>query len=408
MNIIFKIAWRNVWRHPRRTMVLMASIAVGVFGYLGASAFNRGFLDQMVESTINLQGGHITISARGFHENPSVARYIANPGEVEGVLRSIPAVDYAPLVSLSGMINSAEASAGVVIQGVDPRREQKVTVIASTVVAGEYLHAQGPENEIVIGQELAEKLHVRPGEKVVLMTSDLEKNINSGAYRIAGVFQTVSPDFDKAFVYIHKKAAQELAGYKDQISSFTLKLQKPSELALVAQRLQSRLQTQRYEVLTWKDRNRLLELSLKFYDFVNVIVLLILFTVIAFSIANAFLMVIYERIYEFGVMMANGVLPKKIRQILYFESLFITLVGSFIGYVITIAVLLYLHKVGVNLADFAKGLGKLGVGAILYPEVNWWDIVLGSIVINTIVLISVIYPAHKASRFEVVDAMRFE
>ncbi|MCH8981771.1 hypothetical protein IH922_07105, partial [candidate division KSB1 bacterium] len=98
MNILLKISWRNIWRNPRRTWVLITSIAVGIFGYMGTSAFSRGFLVQMVESTINLHGGHVTIAAKGYHENPNIRLFIRNPEHVEQFLNEINGVHYGPLV----------------------------------------------------------------------------------------------------------------------------------------------------------------------------------------------------------------------------------------------------------------------------------------------------------------------
>ncbi|NIR48194.1 ABC transporter permease, partial [candidate division KSB1 bacterium] len=212
MEIIFKIAWRNVWRNPRRSWVLMTSIAVGVLGYLGTTSFSRGFLEQMVEASINLHGGDIMIAAKGYHENPNIRMYMKQPERIADVLKKIDRLDYAPLVSFPGMINSSEKASGVVINGVIPKQEAKITVVPNSITQGRYLDGNNGERQMVLGEELAGHLNVRLGEKVVLMTSDLENNINAGAYRIVGLYRTVSPDFDKAYVYLHQSAAQRLAG----------------------------------------------------------------------------------------------------------------------------------------------------------------------------------------------------
>ncbi len=118
-------------------------------------------------------------------------------------------------------------------------------------------------------------------------------------------------------------------------------------------------------------------------------------------------MVIYERIYEFGIMMANGVHPKKIRHMLYTEAFFMTVIGMLVGFVVSVGILGYLGRVGLDLSAFAQGLSKFGVGALVYPEIATLDVTIGVLVIILIVAMSVLYPAIKASRFEVVDAIRF-
>lgn len=406
MKILLKISWRNIWRNPRRTWVLVTSIAVGVIGYMGTSAFSRGFLVQMVESTINLHGGHITIASKGYHENPNIRLFISNPKQIEQQLNEISNIEHAPIVSLSGMVNSAEKAGGVMIYGVVPEQESYITAIAQSMVEGNYLTDQ--DNEIVIGTELAEKLRVRIGEKVVLMTSDLNKDINSGAYRIAGLFETASPDFDKTSVYLHMKAAQDLAGYTNQISAVNIKLNEALELESIVQTVKTKLGNNELEILSWRDRNPLLVLSLDLYDFSIIIIVTILFVAIAFSLANSFLMVIYERIHELGIMMANGVFPQKVRFMLYLEAFLMTFLGTTIGYAVSVALLGYFGQAGIDLSAFADGIGKFGVGAMLYPKMAAEDFIIGLLVIFVIVFLSVLWPSIKASRFEVVDAIRFE
>ncbi|MFQ5651486.1 MAG: ABC transporter permease, partial [bacterium] len=405
MKIILKIAWRNVWRNPRRSLVLITSIAVGVFGYLGTTAFSRGFLEQMVDAAINLHGGHIMITAKGYQDNPNIRAFIRTPEQIEKVLDGFADLESAPLVSIAGMISSSETAAGVSINGVVPERESNITTIAQSILDGQYFSGANGKNEIVIGEALAKKLNVILGEKVVLMISGLDNTISSGAYRVVGIYRVSNPDFEKAFVYLEQRQAQTLAGYGDSVTAFSIRT--PLEVDGLKARLTAKLAGKNLEVLSWKDRNKLLELALKLYDFSLVITIAILFTAIAFSIANAFLMVIYERIYELGIMMANGVLPKKIRLMLYFETFFITLLGLALGLLVSVTVLGYWAYTGLDLTDFASGLSRFGVGAIIYPKIALYDIVVGVVVINMIVLASVLYPSFKASRFEVVDAIRF-
>lgn len=407
MKIILKIAWRNVWRNPRRSWVLVTSIAVGVFGYLGTIAFSRGFIAQMIETTINLRGGHMMIAAKGYNQNPQIRLFIQEPQRVEKILDDMSGLRYSPVVSFQGMVNSSEAASGVVINGVQPERESKVTIISRSVVQGRYLTGSGAFHEIVIGEALAEKLHVELGEKIVLLATDLNNNINSGAYEVVGLFRSVSPDFDKTFVYLPMHLARELVGYSEEATAFFVRLNKGVNLESTLSEIKSKLDNDELEVLSWKDQNPLLVLSMEAYNDSLILVVGILFTAIAFSVANSFLMVIYERIHEFGIMMANGVLPRKIRSMLYLEALLILLIGMAVGYVISAAMLGYWGHIGLDLSAFAKGLGKFGVGSLVYPDVAASDIIIGFVVIIIVVLLSVIYPSIKASRFEAAKAIHF-
>ncbi|RMD92491.1 MAG: ABC transporter permease [Calditrichaeota bacterium] len=407
MKMLFKIAWRNIWRNPRRSWVLITSIAVGILGYLGTIAFSRGFVMQMIETVINLQGGHLMIQPRGYYQNPRIGLKISKPERIEKILDQLTIdVNYAPFVSFQGMINSAEAATGVIIYGVDPYLEPNITIVSSSITQGRYLTA-GKGGEIVIGERLAKKLKVRLGEKVVLMATDMMNNINSGAFRIVGLFHTTSPDFDRSHAFIHLNEAQAFIGYSNEITGISVRLQNEHLLETLEKTLETKLTGLPVEILTWKERNPLVVLSLEAYDAMVILIIVILFSAIAFSIANVFLMVIYERIREFGIMMANGTKPKNIVIMLFLEALLITFIGLISGFTFSVAYLSYWQHVGLDLSAFAKGLAKFGVGSHVYPEIIIQDILWGIMLITVIVLISVIYPAVKAARFKVVEAISF-
>lgn len=407
MKMLFKIAWRNIWRNPRRSWVLITSIAVGILGYLGTIAFSRGFVMQMIETVINLQGGHLMIQPRGYYQNPRIGLKIAKPERIEKILDELTIdVNYAPFVSFQGMINSAEAATGIIINGVDPYLEPNITIVSSSITQGRYLTA-GKGGEIVIGERLAKKLKVRLGEKVVLMATDMMNNINSGAFRIVGLFHTTSPDFDRSHTFIHLNEAQAFIGYSNEITGISVRLQNEHLLETLEKTLETKLTGLPVEILTWKERNPLVVLSLEAYDAMVILIIVILFSAIAFSIANVFLMVIYERIREFGIMMANGTKPKNIVIMLFLEALLITFIGLISGFTFSVAYLSYWQHVGLDLSAFAKGLAKFGVGSHVYPEIIIQDILWGIMLITVIVLISVIYPAVKAARFKVVEAISF-
>ncbi len=408
MSILIKIAWRNIWRNPRRSWVLITALAVGVFSFLGAVAYIDGFSIQMVDSAINLQGGHIQVSGRGYHENPTIRTYVPDVARVERAIAEIDAIRYAPQATTPGMINSAEQASGVVITGVNPVREQTVSSVAESIVEGAYLSPEGEANEVVIGAALAERLNVLLGEKVVLMANDLDNEVSAGAYRIVGLFRTNSSDFDKTNVYLHLNQARELIGYTgEQASTLTLRLDPGLDLVETAIRLQTTLDAPDLEILTWRERSPLLVMMNEMMDLANVFLVVILFTAIAFTLVNSFVMVIFERIREIGIMSANGVRPGQVRLMLYLEAVFIVLLGTAVGGALAVVLITWWSAVGLDLSAFAEGLSSFGAASVIYPYVHWGHILNGFVMIFVMVLLAVLYPAVKASRFETVDAINY-
>ncbi|MCH8960484.1 MAG: ABC transporter permease [Bacteroidetes bacterium] len=408
MSIFIKIAWRNIWRNPRRSWVLISALAVGVFSFLGAVAYIDGFSIQMIDSAINLGGGHIQVSARGYHENPTIRTYLPDVARVEQVAAGIAGVRYAPLAATPGMINSAEQASGVIISGVDPVLESHVTTLDSSIVEGVYLSPEGDANEVVIGVALAERLNVLLGEKIVLMANDLDNEVSAGAYRIVGLYRTNSSDFDKANVYLHLDQARALVGYTaQQASTVTMRLDPSLDLVETAVRLRMDLDDAGLEVLTWRDRSPLLVMMNEMMDLANVFLVVILFTAIAFTLINSFIMVIFERIREIGIMSANGVRPSQVRLMLYLEAVFIVLLGMALGGLLAFGLIAYWSAVGLDLSAFAEGLSSFGASSVIYPYVHWGHITSGFVMIFIMVLLAVLYPAIKASRFEIVEAINY-
>lgn len=408
MSILIKIAWRNIWRNPRRSWVLITALAVAVFSFLGSVAYIDGFSIQMIDSAINLQGGHIQVSGRGYHKNPTIRTYVPDVARVERIIAENDAIRYALQTTTPGMINSAEQASGVVITGIHPVREVEVSSVAESIIEGSYLAPEGEANEVVMGAMLAEQLNVLLGEKVVLMANDLDNEVGAGAYRIVGLYRTNSSDFDKTNVYLHLNQARNLIGYTaEQASTVTLRLDPGLDPVETAIHLQTTLDDADLEILTWHERSPLLVMMNEMMNLANIFLVIILFTAIAFTLINSFIMVIFERIREIGIMSANGVRPGQVRLMLYLEAVFIVLLGTAVGGAMAVVLITWWSAVGLDLSAFAEGLSSFGAASVLYPYIHWGHILNGFVMIFVLVLLAVLYPAVKASRFETVDAINY-
>ena len=408
MGILAKIAWRNIWRNPRRSWVLITALAVGTFSFLGVVAYVDGFSLQMVESALQLQGGHIQIARAGYWADPTIGAYIRDARPLEERIAALDGVRYARQARAPGMINSAEQSSGALIIGVDPVREASISGIPDMIVEGSYLEAEGPGADVVIGAALAERLNILLGEKVVLMANHLSGELSAGAYRVAGLYRTNSSDYDKAHIFLHIRQLQELVGFAEGgASAVTLHLDPDRDLTQTANLLRASPASEGLEVLSWRDRSPLLVMMEDMMSLVNVILVGILFSAIAFTLINSFIMVIFERIHEIGIMTANGVRPGQIRLMLYLEAVFIVILGLLAGSLLAFALIAWWGSVGLDLSAFAQGLDAYGAASVVYPHVNWDHIISGFAMIFVMVFLAVLYPAFKASRFETVEAIHY-
>ena len=408
MNILIKIAWRNVWRNPRRSWVLISAIALGVFTFLGVLGYLGAITTSMVNSSIELQGGHLQVASKGYFENPDPHNRIDSFSSLEGRIGNVSDLVYSPTVSFAGMITSAEQASGVQIQGIDPTSYTQILSIDKRLIEGEYLEQTSDEALILISATMADQLNVLPGEKVVLMANDVNNEIAQAAFRVAGLFRTSSVDFDKLNIFIPIDQARSMIGYaEDEISMLAVRLVRNAELDVVQSNLASQIDANQVELLSWRERNPFMVMMLETQDFAIYILIGLLFTAIVFTIINSFLMVIFERIHEFGVLMANGTRPFQIRAMLYLEALFIAFLGIGLGSALAFGLLSYWMQYGLDLSAFSASLAAMGIDTLIYPSLDWNQVGLGFAMIFVMVLLSVLYPAIKASRFEPVDAINY-
>lgn len=405
MTLVTRIAWRNIWRNPRRSAVLVGAVAFGVFAFVGSTAFMDGIGLAIVDTAVDLQGGHIQIARSGYDANPGIESRLPDPEAIIAIVDRLDGARVAPQVMSPGMANSTEQASGIQIVGVDPERERHVTVIADRVFEGTWLTGSDASDEIVIGAALAERLRVRLGEKIVVMASDTDSEVSASAYRITGLYRSGSTPFDRSVIYLPIDEARRLLSFGAAASTISLRLDRPEEAESLARGITEAVGDSTVEALTWKARNPMLEMAKSAYDYSALLTAVILFAAVGFTLVNSFLMVIFERIHELGIMLAQGVRPGIIRKMLLLEAVLVALLGSVVGIALSAGLLGLWMRGGLDLSGFAEGLGAFGVPTVIYPVVDWMHLGLGFAVILLMVGLSVLYPAIKASRFEAVEAI---
>ena len=196
-----RLAWRNTWRRPRRTAIVLAAVTVGVAGTVLSQAFNYGMLVQMVETVIATELGHVQIHATGFDANPDLAVRLTDGGAAG--LRALEGLEgvraFARRAIGQGLVTSPRASAGVRVVGIEPEREAGVSRLAQSIRQGRYLDGA---RHALIGEELAERLHVKVGDKIVVTAQDLDGDLVAEAVRVGGLFRTPSSELDRGTVYL--------------------------------------------------------------------------------------------------------------------------------------------------------------------------------------------------------------
>ncbi len=402
---MLKIAWRNLWRNKRRSLLVICSVVVGISATLVYDTLGRGMVLQMLNNQINTHYSHIEIHKKGYNDNKVVQNYIPNPDSIENLLRSNPHIlHYSRRTMVYGLIRYASNSTGIYLTGVEPDKEPAITIIKSSVKRGTYL--TGAKNEIVISQKLAEKLEVDTGNNVVVMVNTLQGPIGMETFVVTGIYKTGSAEFDKMYVYIPLQASQEILGLGNYIHEFATILDDTKNLAVVEDYLQSGT-GKGIEVLNYKKLSPAMASYVDMYDQMMLIFYLIIGIAVMFGSSNAMLMSVMERIKEFGVLMSIGMRNMKIFRMILVEALMMGFIGTITGFLIGWLIYLPLSSSGIDFSFYAESLESWGVGSVMYPVLEIGSVLNSILVVPLAILIGALYAARRAIRLLPTEALRY-
>lgn len=403
--MLLRLAWRNIWRNKRRSIIILGSVVVGMAIIVFFDALVAAFLNQTFENQIGSHTAHIQINRKGFNDNKTVQNYLSDVETVESRLRENPGIShYSKRIITFGLLNSAYNSTGISIIGVNPDDEQYITTIKQFIVEGRYF--DGGANEIVLSRRNAELLQVGLGGRIVGMTSTLDGSIGSEMFRVVGLYQTVSSGFDRIYVYIPLATAQQMLGLGENISQFALIASDIDDVPVLRSTLQDSLGDE-YEVLSYAEIMPLLLTMIDMSQQSMVFIYVIIGIAMIFGIINALLMSIFERIREFGVIMSIGMKNNRLFIMIMLEAMLLGVIGIIGGTIIGGGITLQLQSSGMNLAAFSEGLASWGIGAVIYPELGMITIVRAAFVILITCVLASVWPAVKVIRLKPVEAMRY-
>lgn len=403
--MLLKLAWRNIWRNKRRSLIVLGSIIVGVIAIIFMDAFMVGWMNQMLRNQISLNTAHVQIHKDGFNDNKVTQNFMPDYNEVDKVLSENPNIaDYSRRTITFGLLSSASNSSGVYIYGVDHDKEGSVSLIEASIVEGTYL--TGGDREITVGTKLAEKLSVELGDKVVVMVNTPDGSIGSDVFRIVGLFKTPSSEYDKSYIYVNLPNAQRMMEIGDNIYEYAVVLKDYNNANLVRDQIRKGLDD-RYEVYSYVDLLPMLVMQVQMMDEYMGIFYFIIGLAMIFGIINVMLMAVFERIHEFGVLMSIGMKNRKLFAMIVTEASVLGIVGTIIGVIIGSLILWPLTNSGINLVDFASSLDSVGIGSIIYPELVIEKVITTIILIPFMTIVGAIYPAYRAVKLEPVYALRY-
>lgn len=402
------IAWRNLWRNPRRTLVILIAVVIGVWSMVFLGALMRGFEADMVRNGINTLTGHIQIHHPDYRNDPVVENSLADVGQLTKTLSAVLPDDalWATRVRVPTVVSNARHSTGITLVGIDPVKEAALSFIGEAVREGEYLDADDASG-ILVGSSLADKMETRLGRKLILTTQDASGEVVSRAFRISGIYAAEMVSTEKAYVFVDIEAAKAMLGMAGQISEIVIRLPETGAASTVAASLKSAEPLSTLAVETWRELLPILDAYLDISGGFIFIWYLVVFVAMGFGLVNTTLMAVFERMREFGLLKSLGLKPVRIVREVLLESGMLLIMGMAIGNLLGLVSVKPLEENGIDLTAFATGMEFVGFSRVLYPWLRISDVIAANGVVLVLGLTVSLYPALKAARISPVKALAY-
>ena len=404
LKTMLPLAWRNLWRNPRRTGITLIVVAIGLWSILFFNAFMTAWAKSSKETTLQLLLGSGQIHAEGFMDDPSIETLMDPPDQNLASALDAPAVaDWTTRVVVPGVVQSEYKTLPATIVGVDPAAEARISSIPDRIAEGRYLNGSD-DDTVVLGLHMVERLKTGLGRRVILMSQNAEGAMSEQSFDVVGIY-----DADKAtedlYVFTGRAASQRFLGLEGEIAQVVFVLQEETVLEDAVAALADAAPA--LDVRGWKDLNLFLA-SMDSYMGVFVQVWLgIVFALMAIGIVNTQLMAVFERTQEFGLLRALGMKPRRVLFMVTIENALLIGTGVLLGMVLA-AVTIWSLSDGIDFSAFARAMEMVQTGEIIYLDFEPGAFILFPGLIWLLGILVTLWPARRASKCRPVEAMRRE
>ncbi len=407
MRQLWKIAYRDLARNRRRSLLTLVAVALGVAMLVTLTGLYSGAIEDSIENNIRLQTGHLQLRDESYEEDKVSLAWedlLDNSQELAAQVQAMEDVKVAsPVLWASGILGTSEESVGVRVLGIDPVSDLHQS-IDDGLVAGEYLQPDD-RSGILLGRRLAESMGLAVGDQVSLLINTSSQQADEATFTVRGLFSTGVPNYDDMTVFLPLSKAQAFTRTEGRASAIIALLDDREQAEAIAQALR----TPGLTLLTWRDLNQVILQAVEMSMGISYLMFLIVLAVVAVVIANTLLMSVFERVREMGILAALGMKGRQIMAMFMLEAGTLGLVGVALGVVLGSLGVLYLATVGLHIGEVATvASAEIAYGEVIYGEFDPGATLALSVAAMAIILLASLYPAWFAARLEPIDALRTE
>ena len=406
--MIFKIAWRNIWRNKKRTLISTLSISGALFLIILMRSMQFGFYDNIIDQVVNSYSGYIQVHADGYWEKQSVNNSMELDDSLINEISSVEGVDnVSKRLQTFSLVSKGDKSKGAIINGIEIEKEQLIIDWDKKIIKGS--KSLKNDDSVILSKGIAEYFDIKVGDTLVLFGQGYHGMMAAGKYVATGIIDLANPKLNEMAIFMDIKAAQNYISSENIATHLIIDKAEYYDENKIAEKITNTISSE-YEVMTWKKILPELDQMITADNAGGLIMAFILYVIVCFGMFGTVLMMTEERMYEFGVLLSIGMGKIKLYLILLLETIMLSSIGVVIGVLTTRPISHYFNKNPINVNSFGEGLGDalgaFGFDPTLPFSINW-DIPLShAVFIFCISIIISIYPAIRILSLNPIKAMK--
>jgi ABC-type lipoprotein release transport system permease subunit len=404
---LLRLAWKNLWRNRSRTLITLSAIFFAVILSATTNSLQDGVFDHFIRNMVSFYSGYIQVHKDGYWDQQVLDNGFERKASLEEVITSHSGViSVAPRIESYALASAEDITKGCMVVGIDPKTENAITFLSDKIVQGTYFSDNEVQKVALLSEGLANRLNLNLNDTVILISQGYHGAMAAGKYRVSGIVHFGSPQLNDQLLYLPITVAQEFYSAENLLTSYVLSMNSDKNLKSTAQELQTTLGKE-YEVMTWMEMLPEVEQHIKTDKGSMYIISGVLYLLIGFGIFGTFLMMMAERRYELGMLIAIGMKKHKIVMVLLVESVLYVLVGCLVGICISIPITWYLKVNPIRFGgDMAEIYLQYGFEPIFPASTDVWIFITQGIIVLVMGLALSLYPMMKVWRMDPVTAMK--
>ena len=405
--MILTVAWRNIWRNKRRTLITVASVFFALFFALMMRSLQIGTFGKIVDDIVSSYSGHIQIHQKGYWDERIINNVFERNRKIENkILENEYVTDFVPRLESFALASAGELTKGCMLVGIEPDKENKMTGISSKITEGKYFDKN--DKGAILGDKLASSLKLGVNDTLVMIGQGYHAMSAAGKYPIRGIVHLPSPDLNSRLVYLTLSEAQYFYSTDDRLTSISILLKNDKNIADVKKYIKEITVNENYEVMDWGELLFELKQLIKSKQNSSAIMLGLLYMIVGFGVFGTVVMMTAERWREFGLLTAVGMHKLKLMFTVLIETLILGFIGIISGFAASLPFIFYFTSHPIILeGDMAASYEKMGFEGVIVFSTEPDFMIKQIFVILLIILISAVYPILKIRKLKPAEAMKY-